>query len=65
MLLDSSHDHGTLSQRPQASKSKNFSSLSEEVEVVDQLLDHIQLTLAPHQVVETTGALDHSSLVAS
>lgn len=65
MLLDNSHDHGTLSQRPQASKSKNFSSLREEAEVVDQLLDHIQLTLAPHQVVETTGALDHSSLVAS
>ena len=62
MLLDNSHDHGTLSQRPQASKSKNFSSLREEAEVVDQLLDHIQLTLAPHQVVETTGALDHSSL---
>ena len=62
MLLDSSHDHGTLSQRPQASKSKNFSSLSEEVEVVDQLLDHAQLTLAPHQVVVTTGALAHSSL---
>ena len=65
MLLDSSHDHGTLSQRPQASKSKNFSSLSEEVEVVDQLLDHILLTLAPHLVVETTGALDHSSLAVS
>ena len=67
MLLDSSHDHGTLSQRPQASKSKNFSSLSEEAEaevVVDQLLDHILLT-APHLVVETTGALDHSSLAVS
>ena len=64
MLLDSSHDHGTLSQRPQASKSKNCSSLSEEAEVVDQLLDHILLT-APHPVVETTGALEHSSLAVS
>ena len=65
MLQDSSHDHGTLSQRPQASKSKNFSLLSEEVEVVDQLLDHTRLTLDPHQVVVTTGALDHSSLDVS
>ena len=64
MLLDNSHDHGTLSQRPQASKSKNFSSLREEAEVVDQLLDHILLT-APHLVEETTGALDHSSLAVS
>ena len=65
MLLDSSHDHGTLLQRPQASKSKNFSSLSEEAEVVDQLLDHILLTLAHHLEVETIGALDHSSLDVS